>query len=89
MYKKNAFWVGIVVGILLPVAIFAGCYLLNLLTGMLSRPPLELTWKKIAFASVALNILPIRYYFTKDMEESAKGLLFITVVLIIMVVFAF
>ncbi len=88
MYKKDAFWFGLLIGFVLPVALFGVLYLLDMVSGVLSRPPLELTFKKLLFVCIALNILPIRYYFTKGgTENTGKGLLFITLVLILTVTF--
>ena len=89
MFKKDFFWLGLLIGFVLPLALFGVLYLLDMVSGVLSHPPLELTFKKLLFVSIALNILPIRYYFTNGgMENTGKGLLFITIVMILTVTFA-
>lgn len=89
MFKKDAFWFGLLVGLVLPLLLAGILFLIDMMSGILAKPPLDMTVKKLLFVCIALNILPIRYYFIKEhMENTAKGLLFITVVMILTVTFA-
>lgn len=90
MTDKNAFWVGLLIGLALPVFVFLFLYGLDRLTGILSGPPAEMTIEKMMFVSAALNILPFRHYFSrKELRETGKGILFITVVMVVVIVFVF
>ncbi len=90
MPRKNSFWFGLLLGILFPAVIFIILFGIDKITGVFSHPPALLTLNKMLFVSAALNILPIRFYFTnEELRETGKGLLFITLVLILAVTFAF
>jgi hypothetical protein len=83
MVKKNSYPVGVLIGILFPAILFGLLFCLNLLTGFYNHLPTEFTLKKKLFVCLALNILPIRYYFThEDVEKTGKGLLIITILLL-------
>jgi hypothetical protein len=82
MFKQNNFWLGMAIGLALPLVLFGAIYFVHLLTGYISL-------EKALFVSVALNIVPIRYYFmTAKLEATARGLLAMTVVLIVPVTIA-
>jgi hypothetical protein len=90
MLEKNSFWLGIGIGLLFPAILFGLLFLVNLLTGIFSHPPVLLSFNKLMFISLALNILPIRYYFIHgNVENTGKGILVTTVVLIILVTVVF
>ena len=86
MFKKNSYLFGIVLGIVLPVLLFGVLYGLNTMTGIFFHGTIMLSIKKMMFVSTALNILPIRYYILhKEVENTGKGILIITLILIIIV----
>jgi hypothetical protein len=86
MLKKDSYWFGILIGILIPSVIFGFLYGLNLLTGVFSGSLITLSVNKLLFLSIALNIVPFRYFFVKEnVEKTGKGILAITVVSIILV----
>jgi hypothetical protein len=88
MFDKNSFWFGLLFGIVFPALIFIFLYGIDKVTGAFSHPPAFLSIEKMLFVSAALNILPIRYYFVhEDLRETAKGLLFITLVLVLVITF--
>jgi hypothetical protein len=90
MIKKNSFWLGLVVGIILPFVLFSILYVLNLYTKVFEHPPVILPSQKLMFISSALNIIPIRYYLMhKGLEKTGQGVLFITVFLVIMITLVF
>jgi hypothetical protein len=79
MFRKDSFWLGMVIGLLGPLILFGILYIIRLLIG-------HLALDKAMFVCVALNIVPIRYYFiTAEMDRTARGILLITVILIIAV----
>jgi hypothetical protein len=90
MHKKNSFWLGLLIGIIIPSVLFGILYALNLYTKVFEQPPVVLSTQKLMFISSALNILPIRYYLTHGgLEKTGQGILFITVFLVLMVMLAF
>jgi hypothetical protein len=89
MIKKNSYLFGIFLGIIVPAIIFGILYGLNMLTGVFSHSIAYLPINKMMFVSIALNILPMRYYIVKkDLENTGKGILIITLVLILIVTVA-
>jgi hypothetical protein len=86
MIKKNSYLLGIALGIIIPVILFGILFGLNAVTGIFSHGTITLSIHKMMFVSIALNILPMRYYFiSKELENTAKGLLIITLILILIV----
>ena len=71
---------------MIPVVLFGLFYGLNVLTGILFHGAIMLSLHKMMFVSIALNILPMRYFLVhKDIENTGKGILLITLVLILIV----
>ena len=90
MLKKNSFWLGLVIGIIIPLILFGILYALNLFTKVFEHPPVILSIQKMMFVCSALNILPIRYYLMHGgLEKTGQGVLLITVFLVLMVTLAF
>jgi hypothetical protein len=90
MLKKNSFWLGLVIGIIIPLVLFGILYTLNLYTKVFEHPPVILSTQKLMFICSALNILPVRYYLMHDgLEKTGQGVLFITVFLVLMITLAF
>ena len=89
MLKKNSFWLGLAIGILIPLILFGFLFTLNVFTHVFEHPPVILSTKKLMFICSALNILPVRYYFIKGgLEKTGKGVLFVTVFLILVITLA-
>jgi hypothetical protein len=79
MLKKDSSWLGMAVGLICPLVLFGIIYLVKIAVGHF---PLD----KAMFVCVALNVVPVRYYFmTAKLERTARGLLVMTVILIIAV----
>lgn len=90
MLKKNSFWLGLVIGIIIPLILFGILYALNLFTKVFEHPPVILSTKKLMFICSALNILPVRYYFVNGgLEKTGQGVLFVTVFLILLIMLGF
>jgi hypothetical protein len=90
MHKKNSFWFGLAIGIIIPLILFGILFALNHYTKVFEHPPVILPTQKLMFICSALNILPIRYYFMHGgFEKTGQGLLFITVFLVLMITLAF
>lgn len=79
MFKKDSIWMGMAIGLIGPLVLFGILYLIKLIVG-------HFALDKAMFVCVALNIVPIRYYFiSAGMERTGKGVLAMTVILIIAV----
>jgi hypothetical protein len=79
MFKKDSIWLGLGIGLMGPLILFGIIYLVKVLIG-------QLALDKAMFVCVALNIVPIRYYFiSADMARTGRGLLAMTIILIIAV----
>ena len=70
---------GMAIGLVGPLILFGIVYLVKIILG-------HLAMDKAMFVCVALNIVPIRYYFiTAGMDRTGRGVLAMTVILIIAV----
>jgi hypothetical protein len=79
MLKKDSLWLGMGIGLVLPLILFGIIYLFRMMIG-------QLNLEKAMFVCVALNIVPIRYYFiSAKMDRAGRGVLTMTVILIITV----
>jgi hypothetical protein len=79
MLKKDSFWLGLGIGLIGPLILFGVIYIVKFTLG-------HLALDKAMFVSVALNIVPIRYYFiSAKMDRTGRGVLTMTVILIIAV----
>ncbi len=86
MGKKNSYLFGMLLGIMIPVLLFGVLYGLNTVIGIFSHGTVMLSVHKMMFASIALNILPMRYYLVHQVvENTGKGILIITLILILIV----
>jgi hypothetical protein len=79
MLKKDSLWLGMLIGLAGPLILFGIIYLVKIILG-------QLALDKAMFVCVALNIVPIRYYFiSAKMDRTGRGVLAMTVILIIAV----
>ena len=79
MLKKDSVWLGMAIGLAGPLMLFGILYFVRMMIGQLSL-------EKAMFVSVALNIVPIRYYFiSAKMDQTGRGVLAMTVILIVAV----
>ena len=90
MFKKDNFLIGIVIGIIFPVVCFGILYGLRFFLGTFIQSVQMFSTVKLMFVSVALNVLPVRYFYVaRELPKTAQGTLLITVVLIVTVVLSF
>ncbi len=79
MLKKDSFWLGMGIGLAGPLILYGIIYSVKILLG-------HLALDKAMFVCVALNIVPIRYYFiSAKLDRTGRGVLAMTVILIIAV----
>jgi len=82
MLKKDNFFLGVVIGLILPAAVFGFMSLLGLFTepGTIWARPFEKG--NMMIFSIIMNVFPLRIYFVKyKAEKTGKGILAITFVL--------
>ena len=83
--KKDQYATGIIIGLILPIISFALVYLLNLALIKLSLASYYLELKSHFLLSIAVNVLPIRYYFVNlKFEKTGRGVLLITFILVML-----
>ncbi|MCX6245382.1 MAG: hypothetical protein NTU98_11845 [Bacteroidetes bacterium] len=79
MLNKDSFGFGLGIGLAGPLILLGIIFLVRLMVG-------HFAMDKALFVCVALNIVPIRYYFiTAKMDRTGRGVLFMTAVLIVLV----
>jgi hypothetical protein len=90
LLKQNHFLVGLGIGFLAPLPVFGFFYLLNFLlqkTGLWSGLQQE---ENIYLLSIIGNILLIRIYFINlKLEQTAKGILIMTIAFILLFFYLF
>jgi hypothetical protein len=83
MLRRNELWVGLLVGILLPIAIFAILYsIFGLLEtkGAASGNGLSTNFRErtLAIVALAINLWPMRIYKHKRWEAAMRGVVVAT-----------
>jgi hypothetical protein len=79
MLKKDSMLLGLCIGLAGPLILFGIIYSVKIILG-------HLALDKAMFVCVALNIVPIRYYFiSAKLDRTGRGVLAMTVILIIAV----
>ena len=79
MLKKDSYWLGMGIGLAGPLALYGMLVLIKMILG-------HMALDKAMFVCVALNVVPIRYYFiSAKLERTGRGVLAMTVILIIVV----
>ncbi len=85
MLKRNSIWLGIAIGILLPFILYALFFYSAVLLNIFNADQLNSYVILIELISIALNMIPMRYYFINlKCDKTGKGILLITFVLIIL-----
>ena len=84
MLKKDEFWLGMLIGLVLPGIFFSLLYLITLLLENGSYFDMVLSFNKILLISIFINLLPIRYYFVNlKFDLTGRGLILITFTLLL------
>jgi hypothetical protein len=84
MLKKNNFFLGLLIGLVLPAAIYGILYLTGKYVpqGSVWARPFE-TSKMVLF-SLVLNVIPFRMYVVSyKCDKTGRGILFITFILVL------
>jgi len=84
MFKKDSFFLGIIVGLILPCLMFFLFYGTGILFDEISNRTKYFTLSSQIIISIAVNVLPIRYYFVSlKFDKSGRGVLLITFIMVI------
>ena len=84
MFNKNSLWVGIVIGIIMPLVLYGLMYLVLLIYGNYSGKEAMLNETMLQIIAPVANLFFIRYYFvTKKYDETGRGVLLVTFVFVI------
>lgn len=90
MFKKDNFLTGMLTGIVCPFIFFGILFGIKSMLGLIFPAVIPFPVTKLMFASVVLNVLPLRYfYISQNQHKIAQGIMLITVVLLVTVVLAF
>lgn len=85
MLKKNNLWLGLALGLLLPLAAYYG---IELLSGMSPKPVFDENTHRVI--SIVMNVFLFRQYMLKwDKVETGRGMLLATFVYAILFVIFF
>jgi len=85
MYKKDAVWFGVVIGLLAPPLFYGLLFLINLAIIEVFYEHYAIRPKTMALLSIFINLLPIRVYFVNwKLDKTGRGILLVTFVLMIL-----
>lgn len=84
MFNRNSIWFGALIGLILPIIVYAILYGAFMLYENLSGSPVTFDMKLLQLISPVINLFFIRYYLvTKKYDETGRGLLLVTFVFIV------
>jgi len=84
MFKRNSMWFGILIGILMPLIIYALLYGGLVLYEYLSVTQIQFDRSMLRLVAPVINLFFIRFYFvTKKFDETGRGLLLVTFIYVI------
>jgi hypothetical protein len=79
MLNKNSFLTGILAALIFPVIAWGMAYLLKTNVEIINRPALPY------FASIALNLVIIRFALKKELDLTARGIMLATFIVMLLV----
>lgn len=89
-FKKDNYFTGLLVGLLLPVAFYGVVWLIDMLLFSLFQVHIARQTHYLYLLSAAINVIPIRYYLVNiKAEKSGIGVLIITGIYILTYFFMF
>ncbi len=89
-FKKDTYYFGALVGIVLPVVLYALLYLTDMQFNALFGKHLVSKPDYLYLLSVIGNIIALRYFYSKNIKEkSGAGVLLVTVVIVLLYFFNF
>ncbi len=83
MFNRNSIWFGALIGILMPMIVYAALYGSFMLYENLSGAAVNFDLELLQLISPVVNLPFIRYYFVnKKYDDTGRGLLLVTFVFI-------
>ena len=84
MFNRNSVWFGALIGILMPLILYALLFGALELYHKLAEAPLAFDENILQLISPVINLFFLRYYFViKKYEDTGRGLLLVTFVYVI------
>ena len=84
MFNRNSLWLGIVIGIAMPLILYGLMYLVLLLYNYYAAVDVMPNKTMLQVIAPVANLFFIRYYFvTKKYEDTGRGVLLVTFVYVI------
>lgn len=82
--KKDSQFLGVLLGLLLPLLFFGLLFILDLTFSNLFKTEEILSLELIKLLSIFINIIPIRYYFLKlKYDLTGRGVLLVTFIYVV------
>jgi hypothetical protein len=79
MLNKNSFITGILAALIFPAIALAVAYLLKTNVDIINRPALPY------FIAIALNLIMIRIILKKELDQTARGIMLATFIIMLLV----
>jgi len=84
MFNRDAYWFGILIGILMPLAVYAVLYGGFTIYEEIAATVVDFDKNLFQLLSPVINLLFLRYYFvTKKYDDTGRGLLLVTFIFVI------
>ncbi|MDT8394310.1 MAG: hypothetical protein RQ761_10720 [Bacteroidales bacterium] len=84
MFKRNSLWLGIIVGTILPLAVYGLLYALLAIYNNLAGAHPGLNENQLQLISPVVNLFIIRYYFVSlKYDDTGRGVLLVTFIYVI------
>lgn len=72
--KKDSYLTGVIIGIVIPALMFLLCFAINYSIKNYFNSPRIIKISVIHLISILADLLPMRYFFTKKIDKTARGL---------------
>jgi len=79
MLNKNSFITGILAAFIFPVIAWGAAYLLKTNVEIINRPALPY------FVAIALNLILMRFILKKELDQTARGIMLATFIIMLLV----
>lgn len=79
MVNKNSFITGILAALIFPVIAWGAAYLLKTNVEIINRPALPY------FVAIALNLIMMRFILKKELDQTARGIMLATFIIMLLV----
>lgn len=84
MFNKDSYWFGILIGILMPLAVYGLLYFTLYIYNQAASTASNFDESLLQLVSPVINLFLLRYYFvTKKYDETGRGILLVTFIYVI------